>query len=677
LIKTVGGSRDRGTGESCLLSALGGLWAAGVEVNHREFFRDDKRRKVTLPPHPFERRRYWLDSPVSQSVKSDPPRAELYQPAWMRQELVPDEADGQVDWLVVENGDGYGGVIAQGLAERGHRVAVVVKQNDSSSPPSAQGVLWIVNADDHSNLRSFLRDTPANGRRVVIPSPIDTCPSVSTRSKERTQDCVDRFWSVLEVVRVVVSSDTDAKFSLVTCSAQSVTGTEAIRTETSVLSGICRVVPQEFPGVSFRQIDLDDGFARRDQLLEELESPQVDIEVAYRGMHRWVKSFAPLRTEEPSRASSLLRERGVYVITGGLGNIGLALAKFLGRQYRARIALIGRSDFPERSTWQARLDEDDLAQRTRHAIEVLVDLEGNGIEVLILSANVAIESDMQSAFGDIESRLGAIHGVIHCAGAMDDSIMAIQDMDREHVEKQFSAKVSGLRVLDAVLGSRSPDFCLLMSSLSSVLGGLGFAAYAGANAFMDAFVQRTRNIGDKRWLSINWEGWNFGRDDHEAGMYRFAISPEEGVRIFSRVLQKGNPAQTINSNGFLDERRRQRGSDGQDPVAQSALLQDDRSRIPTDYVAPRFKTEADLVEIWQKLLGIRMIGVDDDFFVLGGDSLMLTRMLGEVNRRWKINIPIKTAFERPTVTDLAVCVAGFLSGGDQEDTDDAFVEELV
>ena len=171
----------------------------------------------------------------------------------------------------------------------------------------------------------------------------------------------------------------------------------------------------------------------------------------------------------------------------------------------------------------------------------------------MLRADASDEKEMRRAFKEAEKRFGEINGVIHAAGV--PQMTAIQEMSLEKWEEQFRGKVFGLLVLKKVLEGRKLDFCYVTSSLSSVLGGLGFGAYAAANQYLDSFVQQENKRSSFPWISVNFDGWDFGWTREQEGIR--GISPEEGEEVFTRSLQMRTEGAIIISTQALDHRMAQ------------------------------------------------------------------------------------------------------------------------
>jgi NAD(P)-dependent dehydrogenase (short-subunit alcohol dehydrogenase family)/acyl carrier protein len=200
-----------------------------------------------------------------------------------------------------------------------------------------------------------------------------------------------------------------------------------------------------------------------------------------------------------------LREQGVYLITGGLGGIGLTLAEYLAETVQARLVLVSRTSLPDRADWadlEAARPQDNHVAGT---VRLLRKLEALGSEVLVITADTTDAGQMQTALDRVKERFGALHGVIHAAGVPGGGL--IQLKTPEMVRAVQAPKLEGVMVLDSVLEGHKLDFFVLCSSLTSVLGALGQVDYCAANAFMDAFAHYKTRRDEQFTVSVNWDAW--------------------------------------------------------------------------------------------------------------------------------------------------------------------------
>jgi acyl carrier protein/NAD(P)-dependent dehydrogenase (short-subunit alcohol dehydrogenase family) len=297
----------------------------------------------------------------------------------------------------------------------------------------------------------------------------------------------------------------------------------------------------------------------------------------------------------------------------------------------------------------------DLGKR----IAAVREIEELGSEVMVLRADVAVEKDMREVMDAIDGSFGALNGVIHAAGLPGpESFIGMMELDRAHCERQLRPKVSGLRVLERVLRGRPLDFCLLTSSLSSVLGGLGWTAYSAADGFMGAFAHEQNRVGNVPWITIDWDVWLPANVGDRAGVYLLTMTPEEGLDTFARVIATDSLRHVIVSTVDLQTRAETwtrkstvRGRSRSEEEGASSLLVG--QRLSNRSLVPENEIENTVCRIWQDLLGLKQIGVGDNFFELGGDSLLATQLVARLRETFDVEFPLRGIFEAPTVADLA------------------------
>lgn len=650
--------RDDLADNTHLLNTLSRLWLAGATIDWQGFYAHERRTRTPLPTYPFERQRYWIEARGKQSLQVERgaslapgKRAVIaewfYLPAWKRNPLRAKQDAAPGRWLVFHD-DGHddgesGKEIAQGLAQL--RQEALAVQFGEQIPTDYEAVLraWGDAGQPESGAPFAL--ARLNGIVMCFTAERETATLA--------------FHELLGLIQAVAKLQIAAplRIILITDSAQDVTGEESLVAEPALALGLAKVIPQEFSNITCRSIDLalrgqplqiDRDLALR--VVADLLSESNDPIVAWRGARRWTLDYEPLRLGSDPRPAACLRDGGVYLITGGLGRIGLRLAEYLAKNARAKLALVGRA---------GHLDQEQARR-----------LESLGAEILTFSADVADVERMKAVIAETEARFGPLNGVIHSAGVTDDDAMKmIESLTPDDVARHFHPKVEGLRALDEALGRRELDFCILQSSLSSALGGVGLGAYAAANHFMDAYARMKRRAAS-RWMSVNWDGWRFEQEERAMGaVAELAMAPEEGVEAFERALSllafdssgfdTDGVAELVVSTGDLEARMRQWINPGLKPDQASAMQAagDEQSHprpgLATAYVAPRKRREREIAAMWRQALGIDEIGIYDNFFELGGHSLLATQIVSRLRDLYRVELPLRRMFEAPTVAGLA------------------------
>jgi NAD(P)-dependent dehydrogenase (short-subunit alcohol dehydrogenase family)/acyl carrier protein len=429
---------------------------------------------------------------------------------------------------------------------------------------------------------------------------------------------------------------------------QALTPTELPQPDRAPLVAACVVIAQEYSNLDARCFDImlpaagtpaEQGLAR--QILREMGSDAPNPVVAWRDGVRWVQDYRPLQLPPLAGNPARLRHKGVYLITGGLGAIGFALAEDLARSVQARLVLTGRSAMPAAAEWDALIAAHGADHPLSQRIAKVRALEALGAEVLVVAADVADSAAMAGALEQARSRFGHIDGVIHGAGIVaEEAFLAVQDTGPDNCTEHFRPKVDGLLVLHDLLKSDPPDFYVLLSSISAVVGGLGYAAYAAANRYLDAYAARQNRLGGASgpaWLAIGWDAWQSAasRSDKRgmgAVVNELALSTEDGVDAFRRILASNSGDAVVVSTTDLSTRiaqwvlRKPRASAAASSAASAAA----------PGVAYATEMQAAIAGIWQSALGVGHIEPRDNFFDLGGDSLLLMEVIARLKTGYGI-----------------------------------------
>jgi acyl carrier protein len=259
---------------------------------------------------------------------------------------------------------------------------------------------------------------------------------------------------------------------------------------------------------------------------------------------------------------------------------------------------------------------------------------------------------MQARIADIKSRFGQLNGVFYTAALdAEQSRLPIGEASREEINSRFQTTLQPLFALEEVLRDKDLDFCVLMSSLSSVLGGPGLLSASAQGVFMDAFAARQNQTQSVPWTSIDWDLW----DDNANKVSDLAMTPAEAMKALGRVLAHNSFSPVVVSTGDLHSRiarwiNLEPASDKQEVKSISSTYA--RPNLANPFVAPRNEMETTIVEIWQSLLGINGIGVHDNLFDLGGDSLLAIQIVSRIRETLHTELSLRSIFETPTVAGV-------------------------
>jgi NAD(P)-dependent dehydrogenase (short-subunit alcohol dehydrogenase family)/acyl carrier protein len=491
------------------------------------------------------------------------------------------------------------------------------------------------------------------------------------------------------------------RIEVVSSGVQSVTGEESVEPEKALVLGPVRVAPQEIPNLACRSIDVDlperesrRERARVNQLVAELTAATpapAESAIAYRGGHRWVQGFEAARLPGGATEgglSGLLRPGCVYLITGGLGGVGLALAEHLARTTQAKLVLVGRSPFPAREDWEGWLARHEEGNRTSRRIRRLLAIEELGAEVLAASADVCEPAQVSAVLEEARRRFGVpLRGVIHAAGVASGGMVQLKTP--EAAAEVLAPKVRGTRVLAAALEGKTLDFLVLCSAVNSVLGGFGRVDFCAASAFLDAFALQRSAERDGLSLAIGWDTWSEtgvvaegelppDLEEVRRESLKHGMLTHEALEVFDRALRSGLPQVTVSTRDLAGLLARQRSAAAAaEAEAPKLAASHSRPMLGTAYVAPATETERRIAGVWEEFLGIQGIGAHDNFFELGGHSLMATQITSRLRDTFKAELTIARFFAEPTVAGLAAALASQPAGGAESEGDEGRMARLL
>ncbi|MEO1375476.1 MAG: SDR family oxidoreductase, partial [Cyanobacteria bacterium J06635_10] len=687
--------REQQSDVAFILNNLGKLWLVGVDVKWSGFYASERRHRIPLPTYPFERQPYWIEVNKNanlammrqQSKGKKPDIADwFYVPRW--KESTPLELfqkkllEQKSCWLVFVDTYGVGKEIAERLEQQGQDVIVVRIADKFAKLSDTQYTINPQQRDDYDALIQALQAQNWTPQGIVhfwsitpnyaLPSQeLDKEAQLGLRYKffENCQNL--GFYSLLFLAQALGQQNIiePIKLMVITSHVHDVTGSENLYPEKATILSPCQVIPQEYPNISCYCFDImlaDSGHKLSqkhiDYLLAEFRTQPNDNVIAYRGNHRWVQTYEPIYLDENVTGKTRLRKKGVYFITGGLGDVGLVLAEYLAHTVQAKLVLIGRNGLPEKNQYTQWLETHDRQDSISCKIRKVQKIEAFGGEVLVISADVANEQQMHNAIAIATKKFGRINGVIHAAGNTKDVHCAISETTTEVAQSQFHPKVYGLFVLEKVLQGQKLDFCQLTSSLAAVLGGLGFISYSAANIFMDAFVRNYNQTSSCPWSSINWDDWGIEHKQHNIGVMetlsKYSMASKAGTDSFERLLSLYEVPQVIVSARDLQVRLEQwikLESLRSRELSQNEDLftKHQRPNLQTAYVPPRNEIEQKIARIWQKNLGVGEVGIYDNFFELGGSSLLGIQIISHLRETFQINLSMRSLFDQPTIAGMS------------------------
>ncbi|MGD1912874.1 MAG: SDR family oxidoreductase [Rivularia sp. (in: cyanobacteria)] len=674
-------SHNRDSDVAFLLNTLARLWMLGIKIDWSGFYTNEHRHRLPLPTYPFERQRYWLEPTASQelleqnrlapvenrrysidldsssnletasqqSLNKKPNIADwFYIPVW-KQSMpldffqVEEPRKEKLRCLVFVDSYEVGAEFAKRLESHGQDVITVGIGEQFNKFDNLTYQINPQQANDYHLLLQELQKQNFKPNAIGHFWSITPDESLLNSEPDLFEDFQHLgFYSLLFLAQAIGKQDIwdDLKLMVVTSNLHDIVGSENLCPQKATVLGPCKVIPKEYRNISCSIVDLaihspQTSVSNKiiDNLVAELTLQQTSEMVAYRGYHRWVQTFDAIPLNDRITAKTKLREGGVYLITGGLGGIGLVLAEHLAKTVQAKLILIGRGGLPERSEWEQWLsthDNQDPVSRKINKVRSLLEL---GAEVEVKSADVTDSEQMQAVITQALEKFGQINGVIHAAGIAGGGVSQLKT--RDMASNVLAAKVKGTLILEDVFKNIDLDFLVLCSSKTSILGEFGQIDYCAANAFLDAYALNHTSTSERLTISISWDTWlevGFAVEtvlpdkiqQQREEIIRKGILPQEGVNAFNRILGSKLPHIVVStqdlpalikqntSSEYLEQQLALIG--GKSSSVNLSKAKHPRPNLGNDYIAPETEIEQMLADIWQETLGIDKIGIYDNFF---------------------------------------------------------------
>jgi acyl transferase domain-containing protein/acyl carrier protein len=421
----------------------------------------------------------------------------------------------------------------------------------------------------------------------------------------------------------------------------------------AAITPLLKTIAQEMPGIFVQALDLDDTPTVEETvhlLRHEVARPIAQSELALRGGRWWSRVILPLDFASLKRRPLPLRRGGVYLITGGLGGIGLALAEHLATQWNARLALVGRTELPPEDRWTEWMSRHANQHRTRRKMQTVQRLRAAGVDVLLAAADVADAQSMKDVIERVIARYGELHGVFHAAGTSMPGPLARKK--RKDFQAALRPKVAGSLALHEALSDVPLDFVVLFSSVASVLGSAEQGDYAAANGYLDAFAA-WRNDQGLATTSIQWGVWG------EVGM---GVAAAEKARQM-KLLE---PMKTSEALAALE---RTLGFDLADVIVANtgpafvelagSIAATERNPVDHDPIVPAFNdpnfVEELLVERLAKVLEVAPESIDRHrgFAELGLDSILVVQLTRDLESQLGQSLSYTVIHDYPNIVALA------------------------
>lgn len=418
----------------------------------------------------------------------------------------------------------------------------------------------------------------------------------------------------------------------------------------AALSGFAKTIRLENPKLVYQTVSMPTTTDLVDIVATEFQQTADEVDIRYQDQQRWIKHLSELNEVFEQKNVTLLKENGVYLITGGAGGLGLIFAKYLAKHFKAKLILTGRSELNAEQTAKIQL------------------LNKIGAEVIYQKADVSKPDEVSALIAQTKSRFNQINGIIHSAGVIKDAL--IPKKTPAEITAVLAPKVYGTIFLDEATQNEPLDFFVLFSSLAAVIGNACQCDYAYANSFMDNFVlwREGLRLEQKRFgktLSINWPLWQAGGMSIneqatlwlEKNMGLVAMPTAAGLKAFEKTLISNYQGMAIiyGDKAKIKKRFNIQASITPNPVTplnNNVTLNQSVLASPLDL---QKKVENDLLALCSELLKVKEpdLEIETEFGEYGVDSIMMMTMLNRIEAKYGESIEPNAIAEYPSIKRLA------------------------
>ncbi|URZ00311.1 non-ribosomal peptide synthetase [Clostridium felsineum] len=637
------------------------LYIRHNKIPWKEIYKNKKRFKISIPVYPFERRRCWLNIDSSDVNKSN-----YHRVVWEKSDEV--QLQNYVEdnnFIVFKDSEGISDRLISYLESKNKYVIEVSIGNEFTKINDKK---YIITSSYEDNYKLMNEVKHKNIEHILYFSHINE--KCSFKDNELSFKDNITIVSVFNLIQSTVRNfKTGIKITFISQYVNKVLYDQNIVNPlNSQVFGLCKVADQEYSNVKFKCIDIDECINVAN-ILKEAMSITNTVIVAYRNSKRYVECLEEFKVENEEKSGLKIASKGVYVITGGTGGIGLEIAKYLSKKGNINIVLIGRKEFPPVSEWD-KCEEDKNLYRVINKVR---QIENNGSKVFIYSADISDYEKTKEVFEDIKKNIGEVKGLFHAAGVGGNGFLT-KMKDREFL-KVLSPKVKGTLVLSKIIEGMKLDFMTLFSSATAITGAKGQGDYTAANTFLDSFAS-FMNLKGTKTISINWSQWKetgmafeYGSTDNSEIFT--SLETKEAIFLFDNIinlnierimignLKINHKKILINDelikiiNDDLFNRENELNKEKNLIKKNTEIKVQLEGRIKNSYS----EIENEIASIWYEVLGFDKFNVFDNFFEIGGDSISINRVFSEIEKLYPNRITLVDLFTYTTIESIAGLIA--------------------
>lgn len=664
------------------------LWINEEDVDWNQLYEDKEVFRIPLPTYPFENKSYWIEPKKDKSIKNKEFEVAskkqdisdwFYVPSWNNEPLPFEKSERKKHCRILFL-DNYNVVdqISKKVKQLGDDIIVVNVSNDFKNHGD---FVYSIRSNEPDDYVKLIEDLTKEGKEFDSAIfGLGITDNSIWEENDSQQDIFNKvqelvYYTLLYYIQALNKCGITRKEGIIflTNNMFNITGVEKHQPEKITISSICKITQQEYLNIKCKVIDivLEDNKERMDMLLEELvkdiDFDNSDMVIAYRNSLRWVQTYKSIRVGEVEN-NNVLEEGDTALISGGLIGLPYLLTEFLSIKKKMKLLLLEERDFPNESEWESWNENHTEIDQVKRKINNFKKLKEQGAEIIVKNIDTSSIEGTRKIIEAAEKKLGKINMVFHCFGGYaDDRIMDIKNTNKEVSTKNFDGIIYGFFMLDEIFKERKLKNRIIMTSISSFIGGPRFASYAASGGAIVNYANKINKSNKWSWQVQCWDSVDIewlDAQNNDMAMIRdlmmerilpTTLTSDEAIEVLLRLFSnKQIQSVAISATDLLERYNRWVKLEELHNFDETEVIykHDRPDNISAEYKKPNTIIEKRLTKIWGEVLKINDIGGDDNFFELGGNSLLAVQLMNNIRNEINIDLPTLSIIEHPTILEL-------------------------
>lgn len=638
-----GGKKDNN-----ILEDICELYIKGTVIRWELLYHREDVMKVSIPTYSFEKSRCWLDIPeikYTNGISTEP--NSLYMISWKENYPVNRKIAVRTgNILVLKDNTGRGEKVICELIEKGYHVIEVSLGYEFEKLTNSKYTVRGIQEDFDKLVTIVFSDEIC---QIIYMFGLETDANYISGFE---QSLGVKYYTFFRFLKSLINRDIKSNVDLLTISeyAEEITGKEnRIIPASSAMSALGKVLNMEYRYLQCRNIDIDDHTDIA-SIIKEIEGEYSEYKVAYRADKRYSEVMEILESSPNKTEETCIKDGGVYLITGGTGNIGLKMGRYFASKAKVKIILVSRTEMPLREEWDdVLLNNSD--KKLCNVMNNVREMEKEGSTVSLYKADVSEESEIRQVIENVKQKYVRIDGIIHAAGiGVGIKGSLLRNEDEDHMRSVIAPKLSGTFNIYNLMSSDELDFFIAFSSMITLTGAVGASSYTVANTYLDVFASNHTKNGNNV-IVINWPLWEDTPSDELEKKHLFRrITANQAFSVFEKAVKLNCGRVLVGEfnydndlpglfdylpfkisdaikNSIAANYKQRISSYIQEPSVNSTVQL--KGRDTNEYT----ETEQWLAGIWNNILGVNEININDDFFEIGGNSISSIKLETDIEEK--------------------------------------------